>query len=180
MLNKFSQPTGNKPVLGSLRRDCPAAEIHRYSYMKKRIEKALFAALDLLLRADGDILEIDINERTILHRLANYLEPHFPGWNVDCEYNRNHDDPKRLDIQRRDVRSDDTQATTVFPDIIVHKRGTNKNLLVIEIKKTTSREHDNYDLGKLRAFRQQLGYRFAVFVKLKTDGGTGIDRIEWL
>lgn len=148
--------------------------------MKKIIEKALHNALDVLLRADADILEIDINERTISHRLANYLEPHFPGWNVDCEYNRNHDDPKRLNIQRRNVSSDDTQATTVFPDIIVHKRGTDKNLLVIEMKKTTSQEEDNYDFNKLRAFKQQLGYRFAVFVKVKTDGRIGIDRIEWV
>lgn len=147
---------------------------------KGRVYKVLFAALNLLLRADADILEIDANERTISHRLANYLEPYFPGWNVDCEYNRNHDDPKRLDIPRKNVSSDDTQATTVFPDIIVQKRGTNKNLLVVEIKKTTSRENDEYDLNKLCAFKQQLNYRFAVFVKLKTDGEIGIDRIIWL
>jgi hypothetical protein len=148
--------------------------------MRQLIEKALNEALELLLRADEGILRVDINERTISHRLALYLEPYFPGWNIDCEYNRNHDDPKRLDIQRRDVRSDDTQATTVFPDIIVHRRGTNENLLVIEMKKTTSQEDDSYDLGKLRAFKQQLGYRFAVFIKVITDHEAGIDRIDWV
>jgi hypothetical protein len=148
--------------------------------MKRPIEKAIIAALDLLLRADADILEIDINERTISHIFANYLKSHFPGWNVDCEYNRNHDDPKRLNIQRRNVTSDDTQATTVYPDIIVHRRGTDQNLLVIEMKKTTNQESDDYDLGKLRAFKQQLGYRFAVFIKVKTDGVVGIDRVQWI
>jgi len=51
---------------------------------------------------------------------------------------------------------------------------------VIEMKKTTSQERDEYDFGKLRAFKQQLGYRFAVFVKMKTDGDVGVDRIEWV
>lgn len=148
--------------------------------MKEQIENALSTAIDLLLTADEDILRLDINERTISHRLAIYLEPHFPGWNVDCEYNRDHDDPKRLDIKRRRVISDDTQATTVFPDIIVHRRGTEQNLLVIEMKKTTSRESDDYDYGKLIAFKNQLGYLFAVFLKVRTEGEVGIDRIEWV
>lgn len=154
--------------------------IQSYPHMRRLIEKALNESLELLLRADEGILWIDINERTISHRLAIYLEPHFPGWNVDCEYNRNHDDPKRLKIDRRYVRSDDTQGTTVFPDIIVHRRGTDENLLVIEMKKTTSRESDNYDLSKLRAFKQQLGYHFAVFIKIKTAGELRIDRRDWV
>ena len=148
--------------------------------MKEQIENALRAAIDLLLTADEDILRLDINERTISHRLAIYLEPHFPGWNVDCEYNRNHDDVKRLDIKRRNVTSDDTQATTVFPDIIVHRRGTDQNLLVIEMKKTTSHEDDDYDFGKLLAFKKQLGYSFAVFLKVRTERDVRIDTIEWV
>jgi len=48
------------------------------------------------------------------------------------------------------------------------------------MKKTTSQDNDIYDFGKLRAFKQQLGYRFAVFVKVKTAGGVGIDRVEWV
>jgi len=148
--------------------------------MKEQINKALNASLDLLLSDDVDILWLDINERTISHRLAFYLETHFPGWNVDCEYNRDHEDVKRLNIKRRNVMSDDTQATTVFPDIIVHRRGTDQNLLVIEMKKTTSQESDDYDYGKLLAFKKQLGYKFAVFLKIGTDSNAGIYRIEWV
>jgi hypothetical protein len=148
--------------------------------MKEEIEKALNVAIDLLLSADKDILSMDINERTISHRLAIYLERHFPGWNVDCEYNRDHEDVKRLDIKRRNVKSDDTQATTVSPDIIVHRRNTDQNLLVIEMKKTSSQERDDYDTGKLYAFKHQLGYKYAVFLKVKTGDVVGIDRIEWV
>jgi hypothetical protein len=148
--------------------------------MKEEIEKALNAAIAQLLLADADILSLDINERTISHRLAIYLELYFPGWNVDCEYNRDHEDVKRLDIRRRNVSSDDTQATTVFPDIIVHRRNTDQNLLVIEMKKTSSQENDEYDYGKLRAFKNQLGYKYAVFLKVKTSSVVDIDTIDWV
>lgn len=148
--------------------------------MRKLIEDALEASLDKLILADREIITNDINERSISHRLANYLEPHFPGWNVDCEYNRNHDDPKRLQIQRRNIESDDTQATTVFPDIIIHRRGTDDNLVVIEMKKTTSQESDSYDIGKLNAFKEQLGYQFAIFIKVRTGGAAGIEKVDWI
>lgn len=148
--------------------------------MKDQIEKALNEALHMLLERDADILRVDINERTISHRLAGYLEPFFKNWNVDCEYNRNHDDPKRLKIPRRNVRSDDTQASTVFPDMIIHKRGTDENLLVIEMKKTSSQEKDDFDLQKLNAFKGQLGYQFAVFIKLRTNGEAAIEEIKWV
>ena len=148
--------------------------------MKDEIAQALNQALGALLARDAEILKADVNERTISHRLAGYLEPYFSGWNVDCEYNRNHDDPKRLKIPRRKVPNDDTQARTVFPDIIVHKRGTDENLLVIEMKKTTSQETDDFDLHKLKAFRDQLGYKYAVFVKVRTDAEPAIETINWV
>lgn len=148
--------------------------------MKEIIESALEESLDQLLRADFELLQVDANERSISHRLAVYLEEYFPGWNVDCEYNRDHDDPKRLNIISRDIQSDDTQATTVYPDIIIHKRGTDENLVVIEMKKTSSKEDDDYDLGKLHAFKGQLGYQFAIFIKVQTIGEIGMGTVDWI
>ena len=148
--------------------------------IKEHIDSAFNNAISQLLRSDAELLFLDINERSISHRLAIYLEPYFNDWNVDCEYNRNHDNKKQLDIQPRNIKSDDTQATTVFPDIIIHKRGTDENLVVIEMKKTSSSEKDSYDLHKLKAFKKQLGYQFAIFLKLATKGQAGIDLVEWL
>jgi hypothetical protein len=54
----------------------------------------------------------------------------------------------------------------IIPDIIVHKRNTDQNLLVIEMKKTTSQEEDRYDLHKLEAFKEQLGYKYSVFFEI--------------
>ncbi|MBN2374473.1 hypothetical protein JXL19_11870 [bacterium] len=134
----------------------------------------------MLLEKDKEILTTDINERSITHKLAGYLEPLFVGWDVDCEYNRNHDNPKRLKIPRRKIPNNDTQARTVFPDIIVHKRGTDKNLLVIELKKTTSQQRDDFDLNKLKAFRNELCYKFAVFIKIRTGNDPAIEKIDWI
>jgi len=41
---------------------------------------------------------------------------------------------------------------------------------VIELKKTTSQETDDFDRRRLKAFRDQLGYKCAVFVKAPADG----------
>lgn len=148
--------------------------------MKNYIEQSLDKALQTLVERDANILMFDINERTISHRLAGYIEPFFKDWNVDCEYNRNHDDPKRLEIPRRNICSDDTAARTVFPDIIVHRRGTDENLLVIEMKKTTSQESDDFDFLKLNAFKHQLDYQFAAFIKVRTNGQAGVEKVTWV
>lgn len=112
-----------------------------------------------LLERDWMLLAIDANERSITHKLGEHLQREFPNWHVDCEYNRDGHQAKRLDWT--EVRSDDTNATTVFPDIIVHHRGTNENLIVIEAKKSTTSANGE-DRNKLERYKEQLGYRFAV------------------
>src|SRR5271165_7265202 len=54
------------------------------------------AAVRQLFEPDAYLLQVDANERSITHRLALYLTPHFPDWDIDCEYNRCGDLPKRL------------------------------------------------------------------------------------
>lgn len=109
-------------------------------------------AIECLLVNDRFLLENDLNERTITHWLAIYLQEAFPGWNVDCEYNRNHYDPKRINIQARASRTDNTQGSTVFPDIIVHERNSDNNLLVIDVTKSTNPTNNNEDLEKLTEY----------------------------
>jgi CRISPR/Cas system-associated exonuclease Cas4 (RecB family) len=123
----------------------------------------------------------DVNERSLTHKLAEYLEAGFAGWDVDCEYNRNHETPKVLHLVGSETRTDNTDAKTVFPDIIVHERVTDYNLLVIEVKKSTSRETDHRDLAKLQLFRGELGYRYAVFLKFETAvDEPRLARCEWI
>jgi hypothetical protein len=40
---------------------------------------------------------------------------------------------------------------------------------VIEVKKSTSPDSGEFDKLKLKAFKQELGYRFAAFISLAPD-----------
>jgi len=152
---------------------------------REEIEEMLKKCLHLLLDNDKYLFEKDVNERSISHMLAFYLKSkEFKEWDVDCEYNRDRHETKKLDsiynmleeIGKYDLIRN-TEGITVFPDIIVHKRGTDNNLLVIEIKKcTSSKVRDDFDIAKLKAFRADKDYRFAVFLKFKI-GNT--DEVGW-
>jgi len=148
---------------------------------KANVENLLNEAIRQFLCFDSSLLKVHVNERAISHKLAIYIEMCFPCWDVDCEYNRNHDDPKRLNIKPRSIQSNDLKTTTVLPDIIVHKRGTDENFIVIEMKKDSSSESDdNYDLDKLRAFKRELGYKFAIFMKIKTVRSCDVRLENWI
>ena len=150
-------------------------------------KRELINAIKMLLAHDDGLLRRDVNERTLTHRLALYMEPLFlnvegESWNVDCEYNRNHYEAKLLRIDgragpRRTTDEDDS-GTTVYPDIIVHERDSNeRNLLVVEVKKTTSRVRQDFDIAKLMAFRRApFRYATAAFLLLNTERGGTLGR----
>lgn len=152
----------------------------RYSLdeIKGKVRKSLY----LLWDNDKYLLSIDANERSITHRLALYLEQEFRDLNVDCEYNREGDDPKRYhereivdQINKAGINADDTEDKTAFPDIIVHKRGNNEdNLLVIEVKKYCGNhtEIDGKDKLKLEAFtvENQFRYKYGIALQIPVNG----------
>ena len=141
--------------------------------------EAVARALSELLDNDQDLLGVDANERSITFRFALYLQQHFPDLTVDCEYNRDGIEPKRLGHLELYPDSEDDDAKTVFPDVIVHQRGTRKNHLVLEFKKSTSHVDRQIDLRKLRGYKQQLGYEHALFVEVGTEGRAIITMLEW-
>ncbi|CAM8826321.1 hypothetical protein [Burkholderia pseudomallei] len=139
-------------------------------------------ALDSLCVADRHLLCVNASERSISHRLAVHLASQFPDFDVDCEYNRDGFDVKRLALTEREVRDDDVDAVTVFPDIVVHKRGSNEsNLLVVEMKKGSSNVSPRYDLEKLDAFRRELGYRYSVHCTIGyARDGSFVRQVVWV
>ena len=104
------------------------------------IQEKVRNALLRLYREDAELMELDANERSVTHWLATYIQEEFPDWNVDCEYNRKGKLPKKLRDSKERVSVDDTNARTVYPDIIVHRREQPENLLVVESKKKSSGE----------------------------------------
>ena len=144
-------------------------------YDRNRIEEIVDAAVARLVRNDFLLLEKDVNERSVSHKLAEYLQLALPEWHVDCEYNRNHNLTKQLEYL---LPSDpqpigSLKARTVYPDIVVHRRNTNHNLLVIEVKKEANIEGDDEakDKNKLKAFvKEPFCYQHGLFIAFKTSG----------
>lgn len=150
---------------------------------REKIHTILDDALEDLGSLHRPLFERNANERSLTHWLAVLLVSRFPGWDVDCEYNRDGFATKKIRI-RTAVSSDDLDAQTVFPDIIVHRRGTPDNLLVIEAKKSNNRVGNLQDREKLEAFMASgmggLSYRFGALVVFRVEEGTPLTQFELL
>lgn len=121
---------------------------------EKVIKEKLEVSISTFLRLHKKLIEVDANERSMTHKFAECLTPLFPEWDVDCEYNRDGYEPKRIGLDPQPIQSNDEQAHTVFPDIIIHHRGKTgreNNLLVIEAKKNADQaaeESDGYKVER--------------------------------
>ena len=137
-------------------------------------------ALSRLIDEQPELLDLGVTERNLSHHLAIYIAQLVPEeYDVDVEYNRHGTDTKRLQLRQRQALDRELRATTVFPDILVHKRNTDeKNILVLEMKKPG--EDIEYDELKLRAFREELGYLHAAHIILGRANGNIVRTIIWV
>jgi hypothetical protein len=147
---------------------------------EQSVGDVVISALTDLLNQDSYLLMVDANERSITHRLAMYLQSRLPDLHVDCEYNRDGIDPKRIKYLGLNPHDEDADAKTVFPDIIAHIRNSKNNYLVIEVKKSTSTVDRDVDISKLQGYKTSLGYKFALFIELDTGDKAGVGRVEWI
>ena len=145
------------------------------------VGNAVLEAIRRLFERDFELLQMGIKEETIAHHLAHYLDPYFPDFRADVEYSLMGDIPKRVTYEEN--------PQLVYPDIIVHMRNKiangipNKdaNVLAIEMKKDTNTEASARDIVKLRAYRRELDYRHALFVRFGTRDAAGtICECEWV
>jgi len=147
----------------------------------KVVAKLILAAIGKLFKRDRALFKVNANERSITHRLGIYLQENFPNWDVDCEYNRNGHEAKYLIDKIVGIAPNDTHGKTVFPDIIVHKRKTQRNKLIIEVKKTNNRQPNCIDLEKLKGLAKRLNYESALFLRLKAGAdGIGVAEFYWV
>jgi hypothetical protein len=137
-------------------------------------------AIQRFLSNDCYLLETDGSERTMTYMLSRYLAEQLPDWAVDCEYNRDRNTIKRLCLEQgRKETYRVPKRVSVMPDIIVHHRGTNDNLLVIEAKKSSSGKSIKFDLYKLREYVEQFHYGYALFLKFIVGDEPDVEQ-EWI
>jgi len=117
--------------------------------MQAELNKVVGALKEFYAR-ETHLLEKDLGERTLTHRLAVHLEKQFAGWDVDCDYNRLGERTLRLP-KGTIVSTDDALGKSVYPDIVVHQREIPNNLLAIEVRKASNHQPPEHDRHKLRA-----------------------------
>lgn len=150
----------------------------------ENIKKLAKELIDIFLKAkneflekENEIIKNDTNERTLTHKLANYLEiqlrknDKYKVYSVDCEYNRKEEDIKRLKFGKNKDEKE------IYPDIIVHQRKIKDNLIVIEMKKTTFNGDKRKDIEKLKALtdeENEYQYALGIYFELDIAGNSNI------
>ncbi len=140
-------------------------------------------AVQCFIMNEKFLLENNLNERTITHKLAEYLQKEYCEYEVDCEYNRmpngeSYDEGVAKKILNMGGKSfeectkrSDTSDFTAFPDIIIHHRGDNENnFLVVEVKKKNNNSKNWCDFKKLEAFTKQLNYKYGIYLEFDNEG----------
>lgn len=152
--------------------------------------EGIHSSLRRLYENEAYLIIKDLSEPCISHQLAKYLENYFKYYNVDCEYNGAVDQPlgrKKITLLKNNLELfgllKESEIETgelvvkrnVFPDIIIHTRGTNDfNKCIIEVKKESNPTPFDFDFIKLKAYTSQefgndLCYQLGVFIELKTN-----------
>ena len=128
----------------------------------------LVTALHEFYAHETFLLEKDLGERTLAHRLAVHMEKQFSGWEVDCDYNRLGERTLRLP-HGTIISTDDHFGKSVYPDIVVHQREIPNNLLAVELRKANNHQPPEHDHHKLRALTDPhlwFAYWIGVFLVL--------------
>jgi hypothetical protein len=121
-------------------------------------------ALKRIIKEDMHLLKSGIHERSLQFRLACYLREYFifaesGDIYIDVEYNRDGD----KDIKK--VKPDDENSSEIFPDVILHERGSAKkgyinDIIYCEIKKNS--ESGNNDAKKIIEQMENRKYQFGI------------------
>ena len=151
------------------------------------MNKEIFELMDIFekaknkfLKEEKEIIEIDINERTLSARLMFHLQTlllneiyqeNYKEYSVDCEYNRRKEIVKILPKEYRELEKKDKQ---IYPDIIFHQRNSEKNLMIIEMKKTYSSDeggkNENRDRLKfLTSLRKENKYKYLLGIYFEVN-----------
>ena len=146
------------------------------------LKRLILIALKRFLEKESDLLVLDAREEAISHRLSFYMEKTLENsktkWDfsfqaeeieslvVDCEYNKHKDGGKVL--SEIIIKYPDKKTDIVRPDIILHKRNSGLNLVIIEVKKKNSREKQ-YAKDKVQAFvESSYNYQLGIYIEFNS------------
>ena len=111
----------------------------------------------------------DMHEVALCHRLAVHLEKSekFDGYLIDCDYNRSGINVKRSERNVKKHPREKVKNCGFRPDIIVHKRGSDDdNLIMIEAKKASATRPQKKEAKKrLRRHAKAYNYCYAFYVE---------------
>ena len=134
-----------------------------------QLKEIIAQSLEKLYLNDKLLIDRGGLELSVRFRFAVYLQEliknidWLSGYQLDAEYDKNGEQPKRIPRRQNGVR----------PDIIIHSRGNNNaNILVVEIKgwwNTTSRDDDYIKLEDFTDQRGEYKYGLGVFLELNQD-----------
>lgn len=150
-------------------------------------------AIKTLLANDIFLITNNVNERSITHKLATYLNIELnknkKEWDIDCEYNimskkviEKDFITKKLNLRIDQINNNDVSAKTVYPDIIIHRRDSDKNnLLAIEVKKSKKLEKESciFDRKKLIGFTTEMNYKFGLFLIIDKNYKKILESMRW-
>jgi len=134
---------------------------------EKRILHLLEYSLKNLIENDNELIDRNLKEESINHKLAMYLEKYiteskinilesFPKLSVDIEYNKNNEKCKyAINSNKR-----------MIPDILIHERKTNdNNLVAIECKKIHLNKEDKEKLKNYK--KEPYFYEHSIAIEYK-------------
>lgn len=116
-------------------------------------------SIEDFLQNDIQLIQNNVHENSISHHIACYLKKYILESHIDCEYNRDLLNTKTI----RDMGD-------IRPDIIIHKRNTSNNFVVIEIKKNQGNSnHDFQKIKKLTERKSHYHYQWGIYLNIQSS-----------
>lgn len=128
----------------------------------EQIAERVRYALDRLYEADHFLIDMDLCEPSVNHRFAMYLQEAFPGYFVDCEYNRSH-------VGQDSGLKQVTSRRGNYIDVVVGMRNGNPDddLICFETKRWNNRSRfGDRDRAKLRTLTagERFSYDYGLYL----------------
>ena len=134
----------------------------------EELKRLIDHSINLLYENDYYLIQNKVHERTIVFRFGLHFYKllqetnNYSGYDLDSEYNKN----------RGECKKTVNFPKGTYPDMILHKRGTNDfNIMIIEFKTYLGR-NINRDIAKLKDFThpyQGYNYKLGVFIRFLKD-----------